>query len=114
MSSDSNRTNRIKLLEQWTKENPDDPFAFYALALELKAIGEIVQAQDRLNEICAEFPDYLPAFQMLGHIFLEQEKIEAAKKFFQQAKDLAYKQSNHKAIREISDFLMQIQLHYYE
>lgn len=114
MSSDSNRANRIKLLEQWAKENPEDPFSSYAIALELKAEGEIVKAQDRLNEICTEFPDYLPAFQMLGHIFLEQEKIEPAVKFFKDAKELAYKQDNQKAIKEINDFLMQIQLHYHE
>lgn len=109
-----NSAQRIAQLEDWAKEDPKDPFPPYGIAMEHRSSGNIEEAINHLQRITTTFPKYLPAFQLLGIIYLELEKLDDAEEIFTLAKQLAFEQKDHKALGEINGFIMQIQTQQYD
>ena len=92
--------NRIKLLEQYIREDPSDPFNQYALALELAS-----EDQDRaialLLSLLKEKPQYLPSYYQAAVLLLDQNRIEETKIVISQGIKIAVQQNEHKTIKEL-------------
>jgi len=52
---------RIKLLKEYCAEEPQNPFNYYALALEYREF-EIAEAAHLFDFVVANFPNYLPVY----------------------------------------------------
>lgn len=55
---------RIKLLEQYVEDDPNDPFNLYALALEYQKQNP-AKAGKLFELLLAKHPDYLPTYYSL-------------------------------------------------
>ncbi|WP_297334977.1 tetratricopeptide repeat protein [Algoriphagus sp.] len=93
---------RIKLLEQFIKEEPENPFNWYALALEYQKINH-AETKDIFLRIRQQFPTYLPLYYTAAEYFEHCQDYENAAKFFREGIHLAKNQSNAKALRELQN-----------
>ncbi|MGF1564205.1 MAG: hypothetical protein ACFCUH_02450 [Flavobacteriales bacterium] len=63
--------NRKELLLDLLRENPNDSFARYALALEYKKENLPDKAREVFEALRNEHPDYLPTYYQLGKLVEE-------------------------------------------
>jgi Tfp pilus assembly protein PilF len=93
---------RIQILIQFTKEEPENPFNWYALALEYcnTKPTETVMIFDQL---LAEKPDYLPTYYTSAVFFAELGELEKAKSIFEKGIQLAQKTNQTKALGELKN-----------
>jgi len=93
-------TSRIKQLEQFVKEDPEDPFNRYALALEYIKTDKI-KASVIFFDLIRDHNDYLPTYYHLGKLYEEMHESEKALDVFDQGIDLARRQNDQKTLREL-------------
>ncbi|MBA4053210.1 MAG: enzyme of heme biosynthesis [Marivirga sp.] len=93
-------TNRIEQLQQFVKEDPNDPFNQYALGLEYIKTDK-VKASKIFSLLIHEHAGYLPTYYHLGKLYQELEEIEKALQVFELGIDQAKKQNDQKTLREL-------------
>lgn len=98
---------RIKLLEKYILEDPNDPFSRYALALEL-AHEDADKAVTILLALIKDNPAYVPSYYQVGVLMLEQNKYEEAKIILEQGIKNARQQKEHKAANELKQLLEEL------
>ena len=91
---------RIKMLEQYISEEPNDPFNHYALACEYLSSDES-KALVLLKEVAGTFPEYLPTYYHLAQTLVEFEEEGEALQVFEKGIALAENQNNEKALKEL-------------
>lgn len=91
---------RIKFLQEEIENFPDEPFNYYALALEyLKANRR--EATNFFDVLISRFPDYLPSYYQAANFFFEEENYSKAEEIFLNGMALAENQNNDKALKEL-------------
>jgi tetratricopeptide (TPR) repeat protein len=98
---------RIKTLEQWIKEDPNDPFNKYGLAMELSESWP-EKALLLFNELLTHHPDYLPTYYIAASFFSYQGDQDQAIKILEIGIELAGKQNNEKTLRELKSALEEL------
>ncbi|UZD23591.1 tetratricopeptide repeat protein [Algoriphagus halophytocola] len=93
---------RTQLLRQFTEEEPENPFNWYALALEYKE-SEAGLAKSLFNKLLTEHAEYLPTYFTAAHFFAELEEIELADQIFQKGIALAKSQNELKTLQELQN-----------
>jgi predicted Zn-dependent protease len=63
-------TERLRMLEQYAKEDPDDPFPSYAMALEW-VTNDPAKAMELFDQLLSVHPDYLPVYYHAGHLLFQ-------------------------------------------
>lgn len=96
--------NRIKALESFIKEDPNDPFNYYALAMELR-YRDKHRATELLHQVNQDFPDYLPSYFQLAGILSDKGLKEEAVAMLNRGIKVAEKQSNKKILAELRQYL---------
>ncbi len=91
---------RVKLLEQFIQEDPQDAFSRYALALEL-ANEDPERATSILLALLRDNPQYVPAYYQAAKLLLDQNRIEETKIVLAEGIKMAARQNNHKTITEL-------------
>lgn len=91
---------RIKILEQYIREDPADSFSRYALALEL-ATEDQDKAVALLLALIKSNPQYVPAYYQAAILLLEQNRIEETKIILKEGIKIAAQQNDHKTIKEL-------------
>lgn len=92
---------RIKLLESYVKEEPENPFNGYALAMEFYE-SDPDRSLALLLELTEKHPNYLPTYFKAAHLLWEKENYQATEKLFKKGIQLAEQQSDTKAMHELS------------
>lgn len=92
---------RIKILEQFLKEDPGDPFNLYALALEFKD-QDSKKARELFDQLLEKHPAYLPTYYIAGNFYVEQGDPDRAAEILKKGLVLAHQQKDLNSIREIS------------
>ncbi len=94
---------KIEQLLEFLKEDPDDTFTRYALALEYDKQND-VRAEVYYAELLVDFPDYLATYYHAGKYY---EKIdgEKAKAIYSKGISVALTQNNNKALQELRNAL---------
>jgi len=100
---------RLSQLEELLKEDPNDSFLQYGIALELAKKGELQNAISRLEKIISENPDYLGAYYQLGQFHEMQKNNSRAMEIYQQGIILAQKLKNNKTMNELREALQQLE-----
>jgi hypothetical protein len=92
--------NILDQLEEFAREDPNDPFNHYALAMEyLKT--DVVKAQLLLEQLLIDHREYVPTYYQLGQLYVEQGKTEFAIRVFESGIIAARNAGDHKAMREM-------------
>lgn len=93
---------RIELLQSFADQEPDNPFNWYALALEFQKLNPektILLFQDLLRK----HPEYLPTYYQAAAFFADRGEIELAKSIYELGIALAKKQNQNNTLRELQN-----------
>lgn len=82
------------------KEDPDDPFNIYALAMEY-AKTDPGKAGQFYNLLLTEHREYLPTYYHAAAFFAMQDEVEHADEIYQKGIELALLQNNNKTYQEL-------------
>lgn len=100
---------RLQILRELCQTEPNEPFNFYAYALELIKTDPI-QAEAALKLTTQKFPEYLPTFYQYGKLLYEINQLEEAAKVIKTGISLAENQHEQKALQELKNLLLQVEL----
>ena len=95
---------RLKLLEQYVKEEPEDPFNWYALALEVTKLNSS-RGMELFEYVLKNHPDYLPSYYHAGNLYLSKGKPDRAKEILQSGIELAKQKGEQKSLGELRSLL---------
>jgi hypothetical protein len=93
---------RIKLLKDYCAEEPQNPFNYYALALEYREFDK-TEAAHLFDFVVVNFPNYLPVYFPAAQFFFETEELKKAKNLFEAGIELAHALQDEKAKKELSN-----------
>ncbi|MFM7217816.1 MAG: tetratricopeptide repeat protein [Bacteroidota bacterium] len=92
---------RIDQLKEFLKEDPEDPFLHFALALELLKMNQLEEARDLLELLKNRKPDYLPTYYRLGKTYEELKRTTAALATYQEGIQLAKTKGEQHTLSEL-------------
>jgi tetratricopeptide (TPR) repeat protein len=98
---------RIKLLEQFIKEDPSDPFNYYALGLEHAKTDEH-KALDIFKQLIKDRGDYLPTYYQLAKLYELVGEIKSALNTYNEGILVARQQKDFKTQQELKAALEQL------
>ncbi|GAB2609905.1 tetratricopeptide repeat protein [Belliella aquatica] len=93
---------RIEALKSYAEQEPENPFNWYALALEFRTQNP-EQALFYFNKLLNEFKVYLPTYFHAASLYSEMNLIEDAKKIYESGIALAKTQNDAHALRELQN-----------
>ena len=98
---------RIKQLEQFISEDPDDPFNYYALGLEYAKAHEY-KALDIFSRLRKDHKDYLPTYYQLAKLYESAGQKENAVLTLSEGIAVAKQQKDFKTQQELMSALEQL------
>lgn len=93
--------NRLQALKNFCAEEPENPFNWYALALEYQSIDP-AQTENLYNQLLKDHKSYLPTYFPAAHFFAERNNLEKAQQIFENGIELAKTLNEQKAEKELS------------
>ena len=91
---------RLELLKEYYRQDPNDPFNMYALAIEyLKS--DTGQSKHFFVELLNKHPDYLPSYYHAAKLFTDLNEKEKAIEVYEKGIALAKEKKEFKALREL-------------
>lgn len=91
---------RIKFLLEQIALDLEEPFYYYALAIEYKD-NQQDKAIEYFEKLLQEFPEYLPTYYHAAALFFETNQNKEAKKTYILGIKLAEKLNKEKALKEL-------------
>ena len=85
------------------KEEPQDVFLNYALAVEFVGEGKYEEAEKQYLKTLELNKEYLPCYYQLGQAAEKLKKEKEALEYYKRGADLAKKQNNNKALNELNE-----------
>ena len=98
-------TDRINQLKSFLKEEPNDPFLQYSLALEYLKMEQDEAALHIFENLLKDHEDYLPTYYHCGKLYERLNKKEEAVACYEKGILLARKQNHSRTLREINEAL---------
>ena len=95
---------RISILESFLEAEPDDPFNWYALAMEYKSVDK-VKASNHIHHLLSRFPTYLATYYQAAELLIEDSELEKAEEILEKGIALAKKQNDANTLRELQNLL---------
>ena len=99
-------TSRREKIEALLRDEPDDVFLRYSLALEMEAAGEWEAGLEILEALARGVPPYVPAFQMAAKHMVARDLVDDARRVLREGIEEARRQGNAHAAGEMADLLM--------
>jgi lipoprotein NlpI len=106
-----NNLPRIDHLLQFVQEDPEDPFNYYALALEYQSVDN-KQASLYFEKLLQDFPDYLPTYFHAAAFFTNKETQDKVRQIYEKGIELSIRQNNSHARKELENAFFNLQLEY--
>ena len=94
---------RIEQLQEFLKEDGNDSFLKYALALEYVLVKENEFARDCFLKLIKEDENYVASYYQLGKLFESQNEIEKACEIYKKGIEIAKKMENKKTLLELQE-----------
>ena len=101
-------TGRREKIEALLREDPDDVFLRYSLALEMEATGEWEAGIEILESLARGTPPYVPAFQMAAQHLVARNHVDDARRILREGIDEARRQGKAHAAGEMAELLMSL------
>jgi predicted Zn-dependent protease len=96
---------RLRQLQEFLADSPDDPELRYAVAMELLSLNAIDEAVSSFSTLVAARPDYVPTYLMLGQTLIRANREDEAKDVLRTGVTAARKAGNGHAESEIQGLL---------
>ena len=96
---------RIDLLKEFLRENPNDSFSRYALALEYVKLNQLDDARREFETVRDNDPDYLATYYQLGQLYSRLSLRHEAEKTFRTGITVAAKQRDAHTQSELESAL---------
>jgi len=101
-------TGRRQKIEALLRDDPEDVFLRYSLALEMEAAGEWEAGLEILEALARGTPPYVPAFQMAAQHMVAHDLVEDARRVLREGIEESRRQGNAHAAGEMADLLMSL------
>lgn len=101
----SDNQEKIKRLASNVREDPDDSFSKFALALELLKNNQPGKALLLFESVYENDPEYLGIYYHLGKLYESLEKYKLAEHLYMQGVRVAEKQGADRTQKELSEAL---------
>lgn len=98
---------RIDQLIQFIKDDPEDPFNHYALALEYCKTDER-RALEIFEHLVKSHPQYIPVYYQLAGLYSRLGETDKAVQTFRNGIAIARQHGDHKTVRELDAGLMEL------
>lgn len=95
---------RLSNLEYFLKLDPDDPFNWYAVAMEFKSV-DIFKTKYHLDHLLTHFSDYLPTYYQAAELLIEVSENKEAEEILEKGIQLAQDQKDSNTLRELQNLL---------
>jgi len=99
---------RREKIETLLRDDPDDVFLRYSLALEMESTDEWEAAIDLLQELARGEPAYVPAYHMAGRHLATRGRIAEARRALREGIEVARAQGEQHAAAEMSELLVSL------
>ncbi len=93
---------RIQHLKNYIESEPDNPFNYYALGLEIKELDPS-EAGKMFDYVLTTFPNYLPVYFPAAHFFFERDNSQKAREIFEKGIELATEMREEKTLKELKN-----------
>jgi hypothetical protein len=97
--------NRLEILKNEIKNNSEDPFNYYLLALEYQKSEEITEAKKYFNLLIHRFEKYLATYYTYANFLILLNLEQEAKEIILKGILLSQEQKNIKAEKELKQIL---------
>jgi tetratricopeptide (TPR) repeat protein len=101
--------NKIAELLQLQKEDPNDPFFIYALALEYEKENNLKKCFAQFEFLLSNHPDYAGTYLKYAQLLIENNNEELAKTILEKGINLAQKLNKSKMKGELLQLLEDIE-----
>lgn len=96
---------RLELLEEFTRERPDDSFSHYGLAMEYLNAGRSEDALATFNKLLAFNPDYAAAYYHAGVLLGKLGRMPEARSILQRGIEVAGRNADFHTRSELEQAL---------
>jgi predicted Zn-dependent protease len=94
---------RLEQLQQMLLQEPNDEFLQYAIAIEYFSGGQVQEAISILERILSQNKNYLAGYYQLGKCFEAINKVDQAKRIYEQGVLIAKEQKQMKTLNELRE-----------
>jgi len=94
---------RIEQLQELLKDDINDSFLKYALALEYVKVRENDTARDCFLELIKEDKNYVASYYQLGKLYESLNEVEKAMEIYKNGIEIAQKSENKKTLLELQE-----------
>jgi tetratricopeptide (TPR) repeat protein len=98
-------TAKLDRLRAYAESHAQDPFAWYAVAMELKSLNRLDEAVPVFERLMTEFPAYVPSYLQAGFTLQAAGNQEAARAAYQNGVQAARQAGNTHAASELQGAL---------
>ena len=95
---------RLEQLLKFYQDDPNDPFNLYCLANEYKT-DDPEKALAYYSKLLKDHPNYLPTYYHAAELYIDNDEIDLAEKIIDEGIELALKQNDTLALRELRNKL---------
>jgi tetratricopeptide (TPR) repeat protein len=99
---------RLETIRKIVEQSPNDAFARYGLAMELKNVGQHDAAHAEFEELEKRHPSYVPQFLMHANLLSDMKRIDEAKAILRRGIAAAGQAGNAHAVSEMQAALDQL------
>lgn len=95
---------RLANLEEFLKSEPEDPFNWYAVAMEYKSIDSN-KFIEHIKHLLTHFPDYLATYYQSAEYLIEHSRNNEAEKVLEKGIELAKNKKDSNTLHELQNLL---------
>ena len=100
--------NRLDILLNQLKNDGEDPFLLYGIALEYIST-DITKALEYLQQTRSKYPDYLATYYQLGVVLEQINQIDESIKVLKEGAAIARLQGNQKILQELNTYITNLE-----
>lgn len=82
---------KINILQESIVENPDNPFAYFALAREYQKLNDKNRSREQFHHLIHHFPEYGATYYHYAIFLLDEEETDEARKIIAKGLDVLHK-----------------------
>ena len=100
--------NRLTALLNFINQTPSDPFLHFGIAMEYLSVNDEKKALEKMAFIYQEFPEYLPNYYQLAHLYENNNEIDKAILIYEKGIALALAKNETKTAVELRSALEEL------
>jgi len=97
----ANEKSRLEFLEDAVRADPNNTFARYGLAMELKNTGKPEDAWSNFEYLLTHFPDYAATYAQAGMLLADLGRLDEARSVLEKGIEVNGRQGNKHAKEEL-------------